>query len=237
MIVVVANRWDTGARAFASRWASHDVRVLTCRDLSMEGWRQTLNAGDARTAVVEGMPVAQEQITGVLTRLACVLEEELSEIVARDREYVAAEMTAFLWFWLSSLNCPVVNRPTSAGLSGPYRQEYWTSLAAQAELSVQPVRRRAVLAASGLEETCPAAATVAVVGQRVLGETDPILQRHALKLAELAGLELLAVRFSGPERDARFLTADPFPDLADDRVATALLERLSCNHNDKRHGC
>ena len=203
----------------------------------MAGWSQTLNAGDAHTAVVEGMPVAQEQITGVLTRLSCVFEEELSDIVARDREYVAAEMTAFLWFWLSSLSCPVVNRPTSAGLSGACRQEYWASIAAQADLPTQPVRRRAILAASGPEETPCAPATVAVVGQRVLGETDPMLQKHALKLAELAGLELLAVRFSGPEHDARFLTADPFPDLSDDRVATAVLERLCSNLNNKRHGC
>jgi len=226
VIVVVANRWDAGATAFASRWASHDVRVLTCQDLSTAGWRQTLNAGDARTAVVEGTPIAQERITGVLIRLSCVFQEELSGIVLPDREYVATEMTAFLWFWLSSLNCPVVNRPTSAGLAGPYRQEYWARLAAQAELPVQPVRRRAVLSACVPEEICPAPVTVTVVGQRVLGEIDPILQKHALKLAELAGLELLAVRFSGPEHNARFLSADPFPDLTDDGIATAVLEAL-----------
>jgi hypothetical protein len=225
MIVVVANRWDRGARAFAERWASCDVRVLTCQDLSIAGWRQTLNAEDA-DAVIEGRPIAQDLVTGVLTRLSCVLEHEVSDIVPQDREYVAAEMTAFLWFWLSSLNCRVVNRPTPAGLSGPYRQEYWASLAAQVDLPVHPVRRRAVLASSAQEETGRTPATVVVVGERVFGETDPTLHKHARKLARLAGLELLAVTFSGPERGARLVTADPFPDLADDRVATAVLEHL-----------
>jgi hypothetical protein len=227
MIVVVANRWDAGARAFASRWPSRDIRVLTCQDLSMAGWRQSLN-GDARAAVVEGMPVHQEEITGVLTRLACVVEEELSDIVRWDREYVAAEMSAFLWFWLFSLNCPVLNRPTHAGLCGSYRQEYWISLAAQAGLPVEAVRRRAVLAAPGPDATYPYPATAIAVGECVFGETDPILHGYARKLAELAGLEFLAVRFSGPERTARILSADPFPDLADEGVATAVLERLSC---------
>jgi len=229
MIVVVANRWDTGAKALASRWASHHARILTCQDFSIGGWRQTLNSGGARTAIVQGMAVPQDQIAGVLTRSSCVFEHELSHIIPGDREYVAAEMTAFLWFWLSSLHCRVINRPTPAGLSGPYRQEYWTSLAAHAGLPVEPVRRRAIIAVSEMEETLPPAATVIVVGDRVFGETDPILQKHARNLAGFASVELLAVRFSGAERGARFLSADPVPDLDDERVATAVLERFTCN--------
>jgi hypothetical protein len=228
MIVVVANRWDPAARAFASRWAAYNVRVLTSQDLSVAGWRQGLNAGDGRTAVVEGALVPQKEITGVLTRLPCVAEEELLDITPEDRPYIAAEMTAFLLFWLSSLECPVLNRPTPACLAGPYwRCESWVRVAAQAGIPVQPVHRRAALQGSAPEEeTGPFPATVTVVGERLFGETDRVLQKQARRLADLAAVELLAVRFSGPECGARFVSADVFPDLADDRVAEAVLEYL-----------
>src|SRR5208337_4871033 len=133
MIVVVANRWDPTAGTFASRWAAHNVRVLTSQDLSVVGWQQRLSVMDGCVAVVERELVPQKEITGVLTRLPCVVEEQLLDIVPEDRPYVAAEMTAFLLFWLSSLKCPVLNRPTPTCLSGPYwHREKWVRVAAAA---------------------------------------------------------------------------------------------------------
>jgi len=224
MIVVVANLWDHAAKAFASRWQSHGVRVLTCGDLSVAGWRQTLTAGHASTVVVDGALVPQEQITGVLTRLSGIAEEEISGIAREDREYAAAEMTAFLWFWLSSLTCPMLNRPTVACLSGPYwRQESWVHAAAQAGIPVEPAHRRT---GSRVPEEHGSFSTVTVVGERVFGETDPVLQNHARRLAALAGVDLLAVRFSNPEAHARLISADVFPDLTDDCVGAAILDYL-----------
>jgi hypothetical protein len=228
MIVVVANYWDPVARAFASRWADHNVGVLTARDLSLAGWSQSLSVGDTCTAIVEGTLVPQAGITGVLTRLPCVFEEELFSIAPEDRAYVAAEMTAFLLFWLSSLGCRVLNRPTPACLSGPnWRRENWVRAAAQAEIPIEPVHRRAALPGRGTEEeTGPVPSTVIVVGERSFGETDEVLQSQARRLAEVAEVELLAVRFSGPECGARFVSADVYPDLADDQVAGAVLDYL-----------
>ena len=228
MIVIVANRWDPTPRAFASRWAAHDVRVLTAQDLSVAGWRQQLSGSDDDTAVAERKSVPQKEITGVLTLLPCVVENELVDIAPEDRRYVAAEMTAFLLFWLSRLQCPVLNRPTPTCLSGPYwRREKWVRVAAQAGIPVQPVRRLAALSdASAEEETLPDSTTVTVIGKRIFSETDPGLQCQARCLADLAGVELLAVRFSGPERGARLVSADLFPNLSDDTLAGAVLECL-----------
>jgi hypothetical protein len=226
MTLVIANRWDTAAADFARRWASRDVRIVDCRDLSRAGWRQTLSGESPGTAVVNGKPVPQAAIGGVLNRLPCVIQEELVETAPPDRQYVAAEMTAFLWYWLSSLACPVLNRPTSAGLAGPcLRPEAWVHLGAQAEIPVETLDRRVAL--RGPEEASGALHTeVVVVGDRVFGETDRLLHRHARRLAEIARVELLAVRFSAPEREARFVSADTFPDLANDRIGDAVLEYL-----------
>jgi len=232
MIVILAHRWDQTPKAVASRWGADDVGILTAQDLSVAGWRQHLNGHlnetSGGTAVVGQKRVPQKEIHGVLTLLPCVSDEELIEIAPGDRRYVAAEMTAFLLFWLSRLQCPVLNRPTTTCLSGPYwRREKWIHVAAQAGIPVQPVRRHAVSPGSVTEELAiPGSATVTVVGSRIFGTTEPGLRRQARCLADLAGVELLTVRFSGPERGACFVGADIFPDLSDNELADATLEYL-----------
>jgi len=228
MIVIVANRWNQTSGALASRWAAYDVAVLTAQDLSVAGWHQRLSDMDGGTAVAQRKLVPQNEISAVLTLLPCVVEEELPDIVPEDRRYVAAEMTAFLLSWLSRLKCPVLNRPTPTCLSGPYwRPEKWVQVAAQAGIPVQPVRRLAALPGSnGTEDPLPAPATLTVIGKRIFGEADPVLRSQARCLADLAGVELLAVRFSSPERGACLVGADTFPTISDGWLADAVLECL-----------
>ncbi|HXZ43069.1 MAG TPA: hypothetical protein VEG68_20190 [Terriglobales bacterium] len=228
MIVVVANRWDQVAQAFVSRWAAHNIRVLTSQDLSAVGWHQRLSSADQATAVVGKEVVPQKEIEAVVTRIPCVVAEELFDIVPGDRPYVATEMTAFLLFWLSSLKCLVVNRPTPTCLSGPYwRQENWARAAAAAGIPVEPVCRRSMFPSPGPQHvTSQTLTNVTVIGPRVFGDTDPVLHDQARRLADVAGVELLVVRFSNPERGARFVSADVYPDLSNDAIASAMLDCL-----------
>jgi hypothetical protein len=177
---------------------------------------------------VDGRVVAVEEITGVLTRLPCVFDQELVEIVPGDRAYVAAEMTAFLLSWLSELKCPVLNRPTPTCLAGPYwRPERWAREAARSGIPVRPVHRRfAPGEPPPAEGTMSGSSTVTVVGDRCLGAVEEAQAFQARRLADLAGIDLLSVSFHG----ADFLRADIWVDLAADGVADAIfgfLERPS----------
>src|SRR5579872_3914402 len=120
MLVVLAHRYDQEARELVSHWSASDARLLTSADLSRKGWRHFSDEPTASTAVISGRVVPVDQISGVLTLLTGVFEQELVDIVPSDRSYAAAEMTAFLLCWLSTLKCPVLNRPTPTCLSGPY---------------------------------------------------------------------------------------------------------------------
>jgi hypothetical protein len=236
MIVIAANRWDPTPKALVSRWGEHHAAVVTAEDLSQAGWRQHSNGIERNTAVLGGKLVPQAEVTGVLTLLPCVFAEELVDIAPEDRSYVAAEMTAFLLFWLSRLQyqCPVLNRPTSSCLSGPsWRREKWIHAAAQAGIPVQALHRHTALPTSVEEEATHGSVTVTVVGKCTFGEVEPDLQRQARCLADLAGVELLAVRFSGPERGATFVSADSVPDFSDDGLADAVLAYL----RDRQAGC
>src|SRR5262245_56509315 len=214
MLIVIASRHDATARALVAHWMAHDVVLLTCEDLSMIGWRHYLSAVEASTAIVGGREVPVGTITGVLTRLQYINEVELPHIVPADRDYVAAEMTAFLVSWLSRLDCPILNRPMPPCLIGPnWRPAQWVYTAARLGMPVQTWHRRAALSADASSElTAGSTATVTVVGDCCFGPVAEPLMAQALSLARTAGVGLLAVHFSGNEAGASFLGADLIPD-------------------------
>ena len=234
MIVVVASRHDQVAKDIAARWACQGAAILSCEDLSISGWRHYLNNAAASTAVVAGRIVPFEQITGVLTRRPCIFEEELLHILPADLTYVASEMNAFLLSWLTSLSCPVVNRPTATCLSGPnWRPEQWIATAASLGISVRPARR--YLSFSGSEkrtygrdesEVGSVIIELTIVGDQCFGNGDEVLVQQARQLAAAASVDLLGVRFQVREADATFVGVNLWPDLADEKVANAVLMYL-----------
>jgi hypothetical protein len=227
VLVIFANRQDTGARFLVDRWPA-PAALLTCEDLSVAGWRHTSDQRVGDMAVIAGRLVAREEIEGVLIRWPSVFDWELHHILAEDREYVAAEMTAFLRAWLARLRCPVLNRPSAANLIGPsWRPEQWVRAAAELGIPVRPLRRHLAFSS---EPAPPLAteeyATVTVIGERCFGQADPVLKDRARQLAAKAGVSLLDVYFNGPGADAELLSASLLPGLDAEEKADAVLELL-----------
>ncbi|MBH8561618.1 hypothetical protein I8748_05400 [Nostoc sp. CENA67] len=226
MIVIIASRHDAVASALLQRWKSHNVRLLTAEDLSTTGWRYFPHDVYSSTAVIGGQEVAAQEISGVLTRLSGVPQQELGHIIAADRAYVAVEMTAFLLAWLTSFSGPVLNRPTPTCLSGPgWRREQWTYAAARVGIPISPVERREYFGRhQAVKESAANIVTITVVGKRCIGEGHTTLAQQAQRLAATAGTNLLSVDFSSSKPGALFVSANPFPNLADDEVAHAILK-------------
>ena len=228
MLVVVCSIRDRGARQLCLRWRAHHARLLTARDLSLPGWRHHLGASAESCAVISGRPMPSSSITGVLNRLPCVDESELPHIVAHDRAYVAAEMNAFLLSWMSSLSCPIVNRPAPNCLVGPnWRIEQWTAAAASLHIPVHPWRYTTARNAVP-EPHPPVGAEVIVVGARTFG--TPELSCAATALARLAGVSLASVQFTNSAAGADFVGINLLPSLSDPSVANAAFECLSGVH-------
>lgn len=230
MILLLANRFDLAARTLVEDWQEHDVRLVTCEDLSVPGWRHYVGGNPrAARAMIGGRPVFAEEITGVLTRLTYIWEQELVHIVADDRRYVAAEMSAFLMSWLSALHCPVLNRPVPGCLSGPYwRPEQWTGAAARADMRILPTHRRVRSGRDNSIEVVPLGPTaVTVVGHRCFGEAAASLCAKARRLADIAQVDLLCVHFSGRAEGAYFAGADLFPPITAADVREAVINYFS----------
>ena len=229
MLVVVAGRGDRGASALVERWRSFDAGLLTPEDLSRPGWRYQPDEPSAPSmAVVGGAVVEAGSIRGVLTRLPCVVPDDLPHIVPEDRAYVASEMTAFLTAWLAARTCPVLNRPAAGSLAGPcWGRERWVRLAGQLGVPARPVIRRASLGADEPgEEVDGRVMSVTVVAGRAFGLAEGQLHGWARRLAEACRAELLVTHFVDDGAGPVLLAADVWPDMARPEIADAALAYL-----------
>lgn len=222
MILVLADGSDIPAQHLVRRWSDHRARLMTSADLSLPGWRLELGRPSRWTAIVGGRPVADnEGLRAVVNRLRAVTADMLTHIVAEDRDYVAQEMTAFLFCWLTELACTVVNRPAPLCLNGPgWRQEQWLHQAAQLGIPTIPSRRPASRAAGER-------VTVTLAGTECIGAPDAAtcewLNRQVRRLAGAAQIRLGRFAFDMQGEDLLFAGADAGADLDNSAVCAALL--------------
>jgi hypothetical protein len=255
-IVVVANRFDAIARQLVARWAQHDALLLTCEDLSTAGWRYTCGGAtdDAMSmaggrAVISGRALAVAEIMGVYTRTPSIFPQELTQIGPPDREYIAAEMTAFLTWWLSALPCVVVSRPTASSLAGPgWRPEEWFWAAVRAGLPIVPIHSRVAFSPSTpFTPFTPSTAltphlqplphtshlTLTLVGGRCFDPNGEELDAWdpraiiAQRLARAGGVDLLAVQLIASPPGWAINGVIPWPNDLSDGVAEALCAHLT----------
>jgi hypothetical protein len=222
VLLVLASQWDQHAAALVDGWKC--ARLLTPDDLSVEGWVYRTSGPEEAVIVASGKRIRAVEITGVFTRLPHVMPHELIRIVPADRNYVAAEMQAFLLAWLTSLRCPVVNLPSPRCLAGPaWGRERWVYEAAKLGIPVVEFER----STAGGRENLPTSNVVTVIGPTVLGTRDERLKEHAARLTRAAGMTALAVGF----RDQEFLTASPWIDISNASIVQTLTSHFVAQGN------
>lgn len=229
MVVIVASAGDQTARALAEAWECADARLLTPLDLSLPGWHCRFCTPEPGMAVVDGKTVPAETINGIVTRLPWITEGEIPHVAEQDRAYVAAEMQAFLFAWLSRLACPVLNRPTPFCLSGPaWRHEKWISVAGRLGIRVRSARRITrpgsppkLHSATGSDVTGGLAEVTVVAGR--YGGPDSRLVEPTQQLAAAAGVRMLTAYYSNHDRDAELAGVSLWPDITNPAIRDAML--------------
>ena len=214
MFLVLASRFDHQAIALVESW--NGAWLLTPEDLSMPGWAYRFSRPDEAVFVLDGRRVEAAEISGVFTRIPHVMAHELAHIVATDRDYVAAEMQAFLLAWLTSLRCPVVNRPTPACLAGPsWGPERWIHEAVKLGIPATEIDRSTMddfVDPEGDE-------ILTVIGRTVLGTDNQRFQADAIRLAQAAGATALTLYLQGE----KLQKVSPWIDI-NDRLAVQTLK-------------
>ena len=119
MRLILAHAGDAAARHLAARWGD-GAMLLTPGQLHTWSWALRLDAGGVTRGTVRWpRDGGRSQIDAVVCRLGGISTAELGRIRPEDREYAAAELTAFLLAWLSACPCPVLNPPGTGSLNGP----------------------------------------------------------------------------------------------------------------------
>jgi hypothetical protein len=201
VILVLADSRDQEARTFAALHA--DVQVLTPADLSHPGWISEVTKSRSGVFFAGSQrPVAV--IHGVITRIHAVFPESLVMVDPADRSYIAAEMTAFLSYWLATLSCPVINRPADYCLAGPHRSPHrWRRLARRLGIAVAP--------ASPVDSVVAVVAGRAVTGPAIRHESSVLISQAvdavALSVAFAAGGGLVGVELTTDLQDSRIASA------------------------------
>jgi len=233
LLVVVGSQHDQAAQELVAAWTTHCAALLTCEDLSTAGWQLRVPGRSRSQAVVSGKIISEEDIQGVVMRRPWIIEGELTHITASDREYVAAEMNAFLLAWLTSLKCPVLNRPSGTSLCGPnWRAFQWAQAAAAAGFKVQPAKWRVppprTNCSKHSEEPSPLI-DVTVIGKRCIGEVELQCQEAARRLSQRANTILLGVRLRRTDDGPVFASATATPDLKGEEIANAVVNYMLAN--------
>ncbi|MCC2594689.1 hypothetical protein LKO27_14900 [Tessaracoccus sp. OS52] len=210
MIILLAHGPDPWAPELARQvegLSGEPTRVLTPRDLSRRGWALPSPPDGTGRLVVDGEPVAEADVGLVVALLEDVLPEELVWIREEDADYVAAEMTAFLRYWLAGLPERVLVAPGACSLAGPdHPVGAWADAAGLA--AAAPGRRdwrqcREVSVADGV----------------ATGDASPRLRAAATAMARWAGLPWLRAFFA-PDTEELW-SVSPLPALAHSTGAAA----------------
>src|SRR5262249_24301775 len=144
--------------------------LCSAEDLTRPGWVWPLASREPARWVVSGSVVTDEEVTGVLLRRTYVYPEELVTTHRQDREYLAAEGTAFLILVLSRTGATVVNGVGDGALGDDaIRPERWMRAAAELGIAMAPLR----LKSPASTRRPIATTTIEVVGHETFSDGPP----------------------------------------------------------------
>lgn len=239
MLLVLCDENDVSAL-----WAAEALRerglsptVLTGADLAAaKRWEHRVGAGTAACEILfgDGAVLRGRDVHALLNRLPTVPWAWQRRVGGADRDYAIQEMYAFYLSWLHGLPGRKLNPPTPQGLCGnPRHPSVWAALAARAGLSARPFRQTSEDDPElHWRATAPSAATLHVVGARVVGP-ESLAQSQGdacLRLSAAAGAPLLGVDFvADPDGAWRMAGVSIMPDLCRNgpELADALAEELA----------
>ena len=149
------------------------------------------------------------------------MECELFNVAETDRKYVASEILAFLYYFLSRLTCPVRNRPTAHCLVGPsWGVQQWSAAFRRSGIFIKRFQWEKYDAA--VAHPAEALTSVSVVGGICIGETTEIPAKCILDLAELANVDFLTLRLISTNGETLLHSIQLIPDLQNFAVLEAV---------------
>ncbi len=219
MIVVLVAAGGASAPS-AATLAPLEAEVLSLEDLAASPSTLCDPGFERSELTVSDRRVGVRELTGVVNLVPTVLPGLLTFYDETEREYQAAELHAWLSFFLSALACRVVNRPTAISLTGPALSALsWLRLAHAAGITTTPLYLESQNIGPALRSPVPGGADVVCIGGHVVSPTGSVADDIVLKLAAAVGVNYLRAWF---DEDDRLLGATSVHDLRPEQTRRAL---------------
>jgi hypothetical protein len=222
VVLVIASELDSHAQQLVENWPGSQALLMTPRDLCRKGWRIQLGRIEDGCVVANGETLPVSKLKGILNLLPCVFDYELFTIEPASRRYVAAELTALLFYLLATIKCPVLNRPTANNLTGPdWRPEQWVQACRKVGIPTNKTHRNSRVSIT-TEASGDSYLSLSAIGNTcVAGKTAPYAA-HVIALARLAGVTFLTVTFVERQGSKFFHSTQLAPDLRDGKLVSAI---------------
>lgn len=190
-------------------------------------WEHRISTHDTSIEIVlaDGRRIHSTEIKGVLNRIVTFPPTQLKQAHKDDLAYAAHELFAFYVSWLNAFRSPVVNRPTSFGLSGAQRTaSQWTAMAYCSGLPICTWRVSSrhhgtpAMTPELFEKVQEEVRQIIVLGRAVVPSTIPRdIADGCRRLATSAKVDLLVIQFStvniGDDSRWTFSSATTIPNL------------------------
>lgn len=249
MILILVSSYQKEAATFVKKFPEGAVSLLTCADLAEAATNLFYPAFGDSSITIGGATVPVSAITGVANLLPLILPEELYFFAEEERDYQSAEFRALLTFFLDALPCPVINRPSGSGLTGPFNHPIrWIDLARELSIPTVPLdidshdnanRPAASKAPPFLEITCfnqeilrRSAVFSATLPDLPGADRSPEAEafseaeQYTLQLAQHSGSAFLRVSFEMVGKTISLARASLLPDIRDGELMQCIANHL-----------
>ena len=235
MILVISNVANDAAATLVGMFPAGAASLVTASNFS-ESFKAAISVGDFSLSEVTlgGARIKAGEIAGVITTVSHFLPQEFYYIEPADREYVCAEVSAFLTYFLSELRCPKLNPPTPRRLSGMgmHRIE-WLEAARGRGIPLWPLHLRNGVPVAEASPRELGYVWSTIIGDSVVEErTPPAVAAHMRTLSRAFSMPYLSGLFVSPGATDYFL-ADlaSVPDVSTRENREAMVRYLGRAHD------
>lgn len=220
MILIIASNLDDNAALLKAKWPH--ATLLTVNDLTAPGWEiAATNFADSRL-IAGGNKIKVTEVKGVINLLPVVMPYELFKIVPEDRKYVASELNAFLFYFLTKFQCPFLNRPSAYNLTGPLvRQEEWIKECSKVSLPVYNTQSSEHVKFCSLTEG-DRLKSVSYLNNTVFGNEAAGFCSRVTALANNTGHNYFTIHFKEKNNHLFFHSVSTYPDFNDEQTLLML---------------
>lgn len=228
MILVISNIANEAAPELIKSFPAGAASLITGSEFERSFKAGiTVNDFPSSSLTLRGNTIKTDDISGVLTTVPGFLPVEFYQVTPADREYICAEINAFLLYFLSALPCKKMNPPNRKSLSGIGIEKLeWIKLADRLKIPLAPFTVK-----NGKYELQPLIKERKVfpctlIGNRIMEEeTAESVQHSVRKLAERLSLSYISCYFSMENHDNfQLVDINSIPDISKPHYRKAIVK-------------